>query len=67
MSDEVAGDTDIEAAKQAIKADAGAERGNDVTHESADDKVADGSPKGATPARDDVRAANVAGSNPERT
>lgn len=66
MGDDIARDADIESAKKAIKDAAGAERGNDVTGESADAKVSDGSPKGATPDRDKVRDANVAGSNPEK-
>ena len=62
------GDPDIESAKQAIADDAGADRGNDVTGETADEKTpgADGRRKGETPSRDSVRQANVAGSNPDK-
>ena len=66
MGDDTVRDPEIEAAKQAIKEDAVAERGNDVTHEAADDKTDDGSARGATPTRDNVREANVAGSNPQK-
>jgi len=61
------GDPELEAAKQAIADDAGADRGNDVTGEAADDKTADGDGrrKGETPSRDSVRQANVAGANPD--
>ncbi len=61
------GDPDLESAKQAIRDDAGADRGNDVTHEVADDKTppSDGEGKGATPSRNSVQEANKAGANPE--
>ena len=62
------GDPELEAAKRAIADDAGADRGNDVTGEAADDKTPgeDGKRKGETPSRDSVRQANVAGSNPDK-
>ena len=62
------GDPELEAAKKAIADDAGADRGNDVTGEAADDKTPseDGKRKGETPSRDSVREANVAGANPDK-
>ena len=62
------GDPEIEAAKQAIADDAGADRGNTVTHEAADDKTPsqDGADKGDTPSRNSVTEANAAGVNPEK-
>ena len=62
------GDPEIEAAKKAIADDAGADRGNDVMGEAADDKTPseDGEQKGETPSIDSVNKANVAGVNPER-
>ncbi len=61
-------DPDIESAKQAIKDDAGTDRGNDVTHEAADDRTPsdDGSLKGETPSRNSVTDANAAGVNPDK-
>lgn len=63
------GDPELEAARKAIADDAGADRGNDVTGEAADDKTppADGEQKGETPSIDSVNQANVAGVNPERS
>ena len=60
------GDPELEAAKKAIADDAGAERGNDVTGEAADDKTPaeDGAGKGRTPSQDSVNKANVAGIDP---
>jgi len=62
------GDPDLDAARQAIADDAGADRGNDVTGVAADDKTSsdDGSRKGETPSRDSVRQANAAGVNPDK-
>ena len=62
------GDPELEAAKKAIADDAGADRGNDVTGEAADDKTApaDGARKGQTPSVDSVNQANVAGVNPDK-
>ena len=62
------GDPELDAAKKAIADDAGADRGNDVTGEAADDKTPaeDGARKGRTPSADSVNQANVAGVNPEK-
>ena len=62
------GDPELEAAKQAIADDAGADRGNDVTGVAADDKTTagDGNAKGDTPSRNSVLEANIAGVNPEK-
>ncbi len=62
------GDPEIESAKKAIADDAGADRGNTVTGEAADDKTPpdDGDEKGETPSRTSVQQANIAGSNPEK-
>ena len=62
-------DPEIEAAKQAIAEDAGADRGNDVTGEAADDKTPsdDGDAKGETASRNSVLQANVAGVNPAKS
>ncbi len=62
------GDPELEAAKKAIADDSGADRGNDVMGEAADDKTpsADGRRKGETPSADSVNQANVAGVNPEK-
>ena len=62
-------DPELEAARQAIADDAGADRGNDVTGEAADDKTPseDGSRKGETPSQDSVRQANAAGVNPAKS
>jgi hypothetical protein len=61
------GDPDIESAKQAIRDDAGADRGNDVTNEAADDKTPpdDGAEEAETPSKSSVHQANVAGVNPD--
>jgi hypothetical protein len=61
-------DPELEAAKQAIADDAGAERGNDVTGEVADDKTPteDGKRKGATPSQHSVHQANAAGADPDQ-
>jgi hypothetical protein len=63
------GDPELDAAKKAIADDAGADRGNDVMGEAADDKTpsSDGRRKGETPSTDSVNQANVAGVNPERS
>jgi hypothetical protein len=62
------GDPELDAARQAIADDAGADRGNDVTGEAADDKTSsdDGRRKGETPSRDSVSQANAAGVNPDK-
>jgi hypothetical protein len=62
------GDPDLESAKQAIRDDAGAGRGNDVTHEAADDKTPsdDGPGKAETPSKNSVHEANAAGVNPDK-
>jgi hypothetical protein len=62
------GDPEIESAKKAIADDAGADRGNDVTGEAADDKTpaTDGDRKGATPSRNSVLEANAAGADPDK-
>lgn len=62
------GDPETDAARDAIAADAGAERGNDVTGEAADDRTApeDGAAKGETPSKDSVHQANAAGVNPDK-
>ena len=62
-------DPEIESARKAIADDAGAERGNTVTHEAADDKTPDDDGQGTaeTPSTDSVQAANVAGVNPEKS
>ena len=59
---------DIASAKKAIADDAGADRGNDVTGVAADDKTSpqDGPVKGATPSRNSVQEANLAGADPDR-
>lgn len=61
-------DPDLDAAKQAIAEDAGADRGNDVTGVAADDKVsaAEGAAKGQTPSEHSVARANLAGADPEK-
>ncbi len=63
------GDPEIEAAKQAIADDAGADRGNDVMGVAADDKTPpdDGDTKGETASRNSVLQANAAGANPEKS
>ena len=60
------GDPELEAAKKAIADDAGADRGNDVTGEAADDKTPpeDGAGKGRTPSQASVNQANAAGVDP---
>ena len=62
------GDPELEAAKKAIADDAGADRGNDVTGEAADDKTPsqDGAAEGETPSKNSVHQANAAGVNPEQ-
>jgi hypothetical protein len=62
-------DPEIESARKAIADDAGAERGNTVTHEAADDKTPDDDGPGTaeTPSADSVRTANAAGVNPEKS
>ena len=59
-------DPELEAAKQAIADDAGAERGNDITGEAPDEKTPseDGGRKGETPSQESVRQANAAGADP---
>ena len=61
-------DSDLDAARQAIADDAGADRGNDVTGEAADDKTPpdDGDAKGETASKTSVHKANAAGVNPEK-
>lgn len=63
------GDPDIESAKKAIADDAGADRGNDVTGEAADDKTppTDGDAKGETASKSSVHQANAAGANPAKS
>jgi hypothetical protein len=63
------GDPELEAAKKAIADDAGADRGNDVTGEAADDKTprSDGQGKGVTPSVESVNRANAAGVTPEKS
>ena len=62
------GDPEMDAARKAIKDAAGADRGNDVTGEAADDKAAtEGGPEGATPSQASVDAANAAGVNPDKS
>jgi hypothetical protein len=63
------GDPDIESAKKAIAEDAGADRGNDVTGEAADDKTPadDGDAKGETASTSSVHRANAAGANPAKS
>ena len=63
------GDPEIESAKKAIADDAGADRGNDVTGEAADDKTPaeDGAAKGETPSKASVNQANAAGVNPQKS
>lgn len=59
-------DPELDAARRAIADDAGADRGNDVTGEAADDKTPahDGEGKGRTPSQDSVHQANAAGVDP---
>jgi hypothetical protein len=63
------GDPELDAARKAIADDAGADRGNDVTGEAADDKTpsADGEDTGETPSINSVHQANAAGVNPEKS
>ena len=66
VQDGVKDDPEIDAARQAIADDAGADRGNDVTGEAADDKTApgDGDGEGRTPSQASVHQANAAGVDP---